>query len=113
MADLDQIVDLRAAFDSALADRGAVDRGVSADLDIVFQDDAADLRDLDPAFFRILRVTEPIRAERSVVVDDAVAADRRSPLPCSIAMQLRPISQFSRTDTPECSTVPSPILTPS
>ena len=41
-----QVVDLRAAADARLAERRAVDRGVRADLDVVLDDDAADLRHL-------------------------------------------------------------------
>ncbi len=40
-----QIVDLRALADDGVAQRGAIDRAVGADFDIVFDDDIADLRD--------------------------------------------------------------------
>ena len=44
--DLDEVVDLRAGADARLADGGTIDRRVRADLDVVFDDDVAVLRDL-------------------------------------------------------------------
>ena len=46
VGDLDQIVDLGALADHRVAAGAAVDRGVGADLDVVLDDDAADLRHL-------------------------------------------------------------------
>ncbi len=47
--DLDQVVELDAVADHGVVERAAVDRRVGADLDVVADDDAAGLRDLDPA----------------------------------------------------------------
>ena len=46
VADLHEVVDLGAGTNAGLADRGTIDRGVGADLDIVLDDDrlAADLQ---------------------------------------------------------------------
>ena len=44
VADLDQIVDLGALADHGIADGAAVDGRIGADLDVVLDDDAADLR---------------------------------------------------------------------
>src|SRR5262249_16346668 len=44
--DLHQVVDLAAGADARLAERGSIDGGVGADFDVVFDDHAADLRDL-------------------------------------------------------------------
>ena len=44
VADLDQIVDLGALADHGVADRAAVDGGAGADLDVVLDDDPADLQ---------------------------------------------------------------------
>ena len=49
VADLDLIVDLGALADDRVAIAAAVDGGVGADLDVVLDDDAADLDDLDVA----------------------------------------------------------------
>ncbi len=49
VGDLHEIVDLGALADHGVADRAPIDRGVGADLDIVLDDDAADLRHLDVA----------------------------------------------------------------
>ena len=44
--DLDEIVEFRSAPDDGGFQRAAVDAGVGADLDVVFDDDSADLREL-------------------------------------------------------------------
>src|SRR5262245_50611431 len=46
VADLHEVVDLRAATDDGPAQHGAVDRGVGADVHVVLDHDDADLRDL-------------------------------------------------------------------
>ena len=46
--DHDEVVELDAVFDDGVADRAAVDGGVRADLDVVTDGHAADLRHLDP-----------------------------------------------------------------
>ena len=49
VADLDQVVDFRAAADAGLADAGAVDAGIGLDLDVVFDGNVAGLDDFVPA----------------------------------------------------------------
>ena len=44
VADLHEVVDLGAGTNAGLADRGTIDRGVGADLDIVLDDDVGSLR---------------------------------------------------------------------
>ena len=46
VADLHEVVDLRAGLDARLADRGPIDRRVRAELHVVFDHDRGDLRDL-------------------------------------------------------------------
>ena len=46
VADLHEVVDLRARLDARFADRGTIDRRVGAQLHVVFDDDRGDLRDL-------------------------------------------------------------------
>src|SRR5688572_9253997 len=75
MSDLDEVVDLRTALDPRLADRRAVDRRVRSDLDIVLENNTAGLRNLQPSLLFVLRVTESVRADRRVVVNDAIRAD--------------------------------------
>ena len=48
VGDLHEVVELHAVLDHGVVDRAAVDRGVRADLHVVADHDAADLRDLDP-----------------------------------------------------------------
>ena len=75
MADLNEAVDLRSAFDTRLSHRCPVDGRVGPDLDVVLDDDAARLRYLKPlAVFRF-REAEPIAANGRIIVNDAVAAD--------------------------------------
>ena len=49
VANLDEVVDLGPLADHRVADGAAVDRRAGADLDVVLDDDAADLRHLDVA----------------------------------------------------------------
>ena len=55
VADLDEVVDLGALADHGVADGAAVDGGAGADLDVVLDDDAADLRHLEVAARRPAR----------------------------------------------------------
>src|SRR5688572_30423550 len=75
MADLNQIVDLRSTFYPRLADRRAIDRRIRTDLDIVFDHNPADLRDLEPTFLFILGISKTVRSDRRVVMDDAIRTD--------------------------------------
>src|SRR5215212_1614691 len=75
VADLDEVVDLGAARDARLADRGAVDGRARPYLDIVFDDDAARLRNLQPASLLVLRVPEAVGADDGVVVYGHAGAD--------------------------------------
>ena len=97
VADLHQVVELRAAADAGLAERGAVDRGEGADLDVVLDHHDPDLRELVVAARRASRAkpkpSPPITA------------------PFCTTTRL-PSRQRSRTCTPECSTQSSPTSTP-
>ena len=74
MRDLHEVVDLRAGLDARLPHRRPVDRGVGADLDVVFDDDAADLRDLLVRAVGVAREAEAVAADhRAVLHDHAVA----------------------------------------
>src|SRR5215204_3289601 len=75
MSDLDEIINLRASPDTRFADRRAINRRVRADFDIVFQNDAPDLRDFQPTLLFVLRVAETVRADGRVVVNNAARAD--------------------------------------
>src|SRR5215471_8183944 len=71
VADLHEVVDLRAAADDGPAQHGAVDRGVGADVHVVFDHDDADLRDL------AMRGAVEDVAE-SVAADDGAGLDRHA-----------------------------------
>ena len=77
--DLHEVVDLGAGRDARLADRRTIDRRVRADLDVVFDDDAADLRNLQVRAVRPAREAEAVAADHGAVVhDDAVRRARRA-----------------------------------
>ena len=62
-----------------LADRRPIDRRVRADLDVVFDDDVAVLRNLEMRAVRLLDEAEAVAADhRAVLHDDAMADDARA-----------------------------------
>ena len=74
--DLHQVVDLRAGANPRLADRRPIDRRIGADLHVVFDHDAADLRNLVVGAVGAPREPEPVAPDdRAVLQDDAVADD--------------------------------------
>src|SRR6185369_2034118 len=75
MTNLDQVVDLRAAFDASFAGRGAIDSRVRANLDVVFDHHATDLRNLEPVFVFVLRESETVAADHYIVMNDHALAD--------------------------------------
>ena len=74
VADLNLIVELGALFDDRVVHRTAIDGGVRADLDIVGDDDPADLGDLDPASL-ILGEPEAVGPDHDAGMHDAVRTD--------------------------------------
>ena len=74
MADLHQVVDFRAAADDRGAHGRAVDRHVGADLDVILDDDPADLGDLAMAR-PVEDVAEAVGPQDGPGVDDDPAAD--------------------------------------
>src|SRR5437660_6658211 len=78
MSDLDQVVNLCAAADATLADGCAIDGRARADLDVVFNNDPAGLRNLEPMALFILRIAKAIAPNHRVVVNDYALANLRS-----------------------------------
>ena len=77
VGDLHQIVDLGPFADDRVAVGAAVDRRPGADLDVVLNDDAADLRHLEmPA--RPEREAEAVLADMDAGMDDDAVADQRA-----------------------------------
>src|SRR5687768_16732876 len=76
VADLHLVIDLRPLADHRVAVSAAIDRGVRADLDVVLDDDAADLSDLRVAA-RPHRKPETILADADPGMDDHPVADQR------------------------------------
>src|SRR5690606_21922182 len=76
VCNLHKVVDLDAVLDDGVVDRAAVDGRVRADLDVVADDDAAELRHLDPAAVReVLGEAEAVAADHRARVHDAAAPD--------------------------------------
>src|SRR5713101_5358460 len=76
VADLNQIVDFGALADDRIAIGAAVDRGPRPDLDVVLQDDAADLRHFEMAA-PAHHITEPVLSDAASRMNDDAIADQR------------------------------------
>src|SRR6185437_2253611 len=76
MADLDQVVDLAALANDRVANGAAVDGGTGADFDIVLNNDAADLRDLQMAA-AAHHEAEAVLPDLAARMDDDAIADQR------------------------------------
>ena len=93
MADLDEVVDLRSPSDPRLAERGPVDRGVGADLDVVADPDDPDLRNL--AVCRAVPdVAEAVGSDNDPGVQDAPRADDAPLLDDGVRMQEAVVSDL-------------------
>ena len=75
VADVDEVIDFCAAADAGFVERAAVDGRVGSDLDVVFDDEASDLRELLVASgLGVADVAEAFTAEDgSCLHDDAIA----------------------------------------
>src|SRR3972149_9329641 len=76
VAYLDQVVDLGALADHGVANGAAVDGGAGADLDVVLDDDAPDLRHLEVAIAPH-HETEAVLPDLAARMDDNAVADQR------------------------------------
>ena len=78
VADLHEVVDLRARLDARLADRRTIDRRVRAELDVVFDDDGGDLRDLLVRAVAAADEAVAVAADHDAVLQDDAIADRHA-----------------------------------
>src|SRR5260370_1644751 len=76
VATRNQIVVLGSLADDGVAIGSAVDRGPRPDLDVVLQDDAADLRHFEMAA-RTHHITEPVLSDAASRMNDHAIADQR------------------------------------
>src|SRR3990172_696364 len=76
VAHLDQVVDLGALADYGVANGAAVDGGAGADLDVVLDDDASDLRHLEMALGSHYEA-EAILPDLAARMNDDAVADQR------------------------------------
>src|SRR3954463_7438175 len=94
VADLDVVVELHAFLEHRIVDRAAIDGGVRADLDIVTDHHAPDLRDLDPSAL-VGGEAEAVGADYGAGVHDdprpehAVRIDDRSRIQAAIVADAR------------------------
>jgi UDP-N-acetylglucosamine acyltransferase len=84
--DVNHVVELDAVSDLCNSQRRAVDARVRADLDIIADSDAPDLRELLVVVARE-RKTEPVRADDASRVQHGAAADRDVVIDCDARMQ--------------------------
>src|SRR5262245_53705802 len=75
MPDLDQIVDLRATPDAGFSNRRTIDRGVGADLHVVFEYDNTGLDDLVVAAVVPLRVSVAVGSNFRAVLKDYIVSN--------------------------------------
>ncbi len=75
VTDLHLIVDLGTLADDRIVHGSAVDRRLGTDFDVILNDDAADLHDLDHAGWARC-ITETVLADPSAIVDDHMIADQ-------------------------------------
>src|SRR3990172_4417145 len=79
VADLDLVVELHAVLDHGVLDRTAVDGRIGADLDVVADAHAADLRHLDPAL-AVTRDAEAVGADHRAGMQDRARPHAPTPL---------------------------------
>ncbi len=82
VANLDLIVDLGAFADHRVIHGAAIDRGVRADLDIVLDDDTANLDDLQHAAWTG-GITETVLPDARTIVDNHIITDERGKNACA------------------------------
>ena len=83
------VINFDAALDPRFTDRSAINRSACANLDIVFDDDATGLRNLEPAFVFGFRKAKTIRADDDVIVNDDALPDLRVRPHCDAGMNDR------------------------
>ena len=112
VGDLNQVVDLGSLADDRVAVGAAVDRRPGADLDVVLDDDAADLRHLEvPA--RPEREAEAVLADMDAGMDDDAVADQRADdVAWAPTAQSRPMRTPGPTTALGPISVPAPISAP-
>ena len=75
MADVDHVVDLRAASNASLADAGAVDTRVGLNFGVALDDNISRLDDFVPAALIVFRKAEAVGADHRTVLQEDVVAE--------------------------------------
>src|SRR5215218_5858082 len=73
--DLHEVIDLRTGADPRLPHRRTIDRRIRANLDVVFDDDIGDLRNLLVRAVGSMGEAEPVAADDGAVLNHAPRAD--------------------------------------
>jgi len=87
MSYLDLVIQLATLFDHGVVERTAVNRGIGADLDIVFNHDAAQLRNFMPSLL-VKHEPEAIGTDNSPAMQDATITQPDRPRQRDPAMQV-------------------------
>jgi len=75
VSDLNKVVDFRAAPDAGLADSGAVDGGVRADLDIIFDDHDTGLDDFVVAAIIFFGIAISVGSDLCAILENDIVAN--------------------------------------
>src|SRR5712671_6504634 len=91
-----EIIDFRAPTDAGFIERAPIDRGVRADLNIVFDDEASDLGELFVASrLGIADVTETLTAQHSTGLDNDSIAERSAGINSDIRVEAAVSADFN------------------
>ena len=91
---MDEVVDLRAFANDGGAERAAVNGGIGADLDVVVDDDIAELKHF-PVAALVQHVTEAVRADDGAGMDGDAMAELRSPIQDDIREQADVVAKLA------------------
>ena len=93
MCNLNKVIDLRALADHRVIKSSTVNSGIGADLHVVFNTNAADLRNLHPFTFK-RRKTETVAADDAPRLQNAARADCAVMIHGDIGMKMRVFSDY-------------------
>ena len=105
MTNLDEVVDFHAAANAGFSDRSAIDSGIGADFDVVFDHDDAGLHDLVIGAVVLFGIAVAVGADlRAVLKDDVIAdpaelADGNMGVGFEVIADLRALSNVNDTVT--------------
>ena len=99
--DLHKVVDFGPLADPRFAQRAAVDAGVCADLDIVFDHDRAHLRKFYIPGFAVSHITEPVGPNNDTRMKNTIAADLHIVVNDAVRVDHRPFADYHVIPDPD------------